>query len=130
MVDSLFRSWKSAALLAVGVSTLAAAFFADGGGHESFEESAAQIIRNAASWGWDIGTPVAEGQLKIVSRYPERMGLEDLLVSVKREVEEVEPSRLALDGLSATFRYSWLHQDGAAQTGTQLRAYLNYAVRF
>lgn len=43
MVDSLFRSWKSAALLAVGVSTLAAAFFADGGGHESFEESAAQI---------------------------------------------------------------------------------------
>ena len=43
MVDSLFRSWKAAALLAVGVSTLAAAFFADGGGHESFEESAAQI---------------------------------------------------------------------------------------
>ena len=67
----------------------------------SFEESAAQIIRNAASWGWDIGTPVAEGRLKIVSRYPERMGLEDLLVSVKREVEEIEPSRLALDGLSA-----------------------------
>lgn len=43
MVDSLFRSWKAAALLAVGISTLAAAFFADGGGHESFEESAAQI---------------------------------------------------------------------------------------
>jgi len=35
-----------------------------------------------------------------------------------------------LEGLSATFRYSWLHQDGAAQTGTQLRAYVNYAVRF
>ncbi len=35
-----------------------------------------------------------------------------------------------LAGLSATFRYSWLRQDGAAQTGTQLRAYLNYAVRF
>lgn len=35
-----------------------------------------------------------------------------------------------LEGLSATFRYSWLHQDGAAQTATQLRAYLNYAVRF
>jgi hypothetical protein len=35
-----------------------------------------------------------------------------------------------LEGLSATFRYSWLHEDGAQQTGTQLRAYLNYAVRF
>ena len=35
-----------------------------------------------------------------------------------------------LEGLSATVRYSWLHQDGAAQTATQLRAYLNYAVRF
>ena len=35
-----------------------------------------------------------------------------------------------LEGLVATFRYSWLRQDGAAQTGTQLRAYLNYAVKF
>lgn len=35
-----------------------------------------------------------------------------------------------LEGFSATFRYSWLDQDGAAQTGTQLRAYVNYAARF
>jgi hypothetical protein len=35
-----------------------------------------------------------------------------------------------LDGLVATIRYSWLRQDQAPQTGTQLRAYLNYAVRF
>ena len=35
-----------------------------------------------------------------------------------------------LDGLVATFRYSWLHQDGSPQTATQLRAYINYAVRF
>jgi hypothetical protein len=35
-----------------------------------------------------------------------------------------------LEGLVATFRYSWLHQDGSPQTQTQLRAYLNYAVRF
>lgn len=43
MVESLFRNWKSAALLAVGISTLAAAFFAEGGGHESLEQSAEQI---------------------------------------------------------------------------------------
>ena len=35
-----------------------------------------------------------------------------------------------LEGLVATFRYSWLRQDGSPQTATQLRAYLNYAIRF
>lgn len=35
-----------------------------------------------------------------------------------------------LAGFTAAFRYSWLTQDGAAQTGTQLRAYLNYVVPF
>lgn len=40
------------------------------------------------------------------------------------------PKDSLLDGLIATLRYSWLRQDGAAQTGTQLRAYLNYAMKF
>ncbi len=35
-----------------------------------------------------------------------------------------------LEGLVATLRYSWLHQDGSPQTAPQLRAYINYAVRF
>jgi len=35
-----------------------------------------------------------------------------------------------LEGLVATVRYSWLHQDGSPQTATQLRAYINYPVRF
>jgi hypothetical protein len=35
-----------------------------------------------------------------------------------------------LEGLVATFRYSWLREDGQPQTQTQLRAILNYAVRF
>jgi hypothetical protein len=35
-----------------------------------------------------------------------------------------------LEGLVATFRYAWLQQDGSPQTQTQLRAILNYAVRF
>ena len=45
-------------------------------------------------------------------------------------VDYAFPKGSVLEGLSATFRYSWLRQDGAQQTGTQLRAYLNYAVRF
>jgi outer membrane porin, OprD family len=35
-----------------------------------------------------------------------------------------------LEGLVATFRYAWTHQDGAPQNGNQLRAYINYAVPF
>jgi hypothetical protein len=34
------------------------------------------------------------------------------------------------EGLVATFRYSWLHQDGSPQIQTDLRAILNYSVRF
>jgi len=34
------------------------------------------------------------------------------------------------EGLVATFRYSWLHEQGALQTQTDLRAILNYVVRF
>jgi len=45
-------------------------------------------------------------------------------------VDYAFPKGSVLEGFSATFRYSWLDQDGAAQTGTQLRAYVNYAVRF
>lgn len=45
-------------------------------------------------------------------------------------VDWAAPKGSLLGGLVATFRYSWLHQDGAPQTGRQLRAYLNYAVRF
>jgi hypothetical protein len=36
----------------------------------------------------------------------------------------------ALAGLSTALRYSWLHQAGALQSGTQLRFYVNYDVKF
>jgi hypothetical protein len=39
------------------------------------------------------------------------------------------PATHVLHGLSATFRYSWLRQDGSP-TATQLRAYINYEVPF
>lgn len=50
MYQTLFRSWKFAALWAIGISACIAAFFADGGGHEQFEESA-QVIRDKRSGG-------------------------------------------------------------------------------
>jgi len=35
-----------------------------------------------------------------------------------------------LEGLVATARYAWLHQDGSPQTAPQLRLYINYVARF
>jgi circadian clock protein KaiC len=66
----------------------------------SFEESRPQILRNAASWGVDFGDAESEGMLAIDSRYPERMGLEDLLVEMRYKIEEFRPVRLVIDSLS------------------------------
>ena len=40
------------------------------------------------------------------------------------------PKGSAAAGLSGAIRYSWLREDGTPQTGTQLRVYVNYDVRF
>jgi circadian clock protein KaiC len=67
----------------------------------SFEESRWQLERNAAAWGMDLHTPIRDGQLRLISRYPARLGLEDLLVEIKRTVEEFQPIRLVLDSMTA-----------------------------
>jgi circadian clock protein KaiC len=88
---TLMGAQFSAAGLAAGERTL----------FLSFEESRRQLERNAKSWGMDLETPGREGQLRIVSRYPERLGLEDLLVDIKHDVEEFEPRRLVIDSMTA-----------------------------
>ncbi|MBJ7328406.1 MAG: circadian clock protein KaiC [Solirubrobacteraceae bacterium] len=67
----------------------------------SFEESEWQLERNANAWGMDLSTPKATGQLQLVSRYPARLGLEDLLVEIKHTVESFSPTRLVLDSMTA-----------------------------
>jgi circadian clock protein KaiC len=67
----------------------------------SFEESPWQLERNARSWGMDLETAQREDRLRIVSRYPERLGLEDLLVEIKHDVEEFGPQRLVIDSMTA-----------------------------
>jgi circadian clock protein KaiC len=70
----------------------------------SFEESRPQILRNAASWGVNFGDAERDSRLRIESRYPERTGLEDLLVEMRHQVEEFKPVRLAIDSLSVLDR--------------------------
>jgi len=48
----------------------------------------------------------AEGRLKVVCAYPEITGLEEHLIQMKRAIEEFNPSRIAVDSLSALERSS------------------------
>lgn len=72
----------------------------------TFDESSAQVARNAASWGLDLEGPEHDSTLQIVARYPERLSLEDLLIEIDREILERQPERIAIDSLSVLDRVS------------------------
>jgi circadian clock protein KaiC len=94
----------------VGKSLLTATFLKAGidAGEQvlmfSFEESPAEIVRNAASVGLDLRDGHADGRLRIAARYPERLTLEDLLAQLKSDIERYKPTRIGLDSLSALSR--------------------------
>ncbi|MGF1569383.1 MAG: circadian clock protein KaiC [Nodosilinea sp.] len=70
----------------------------------AYEESRAQLSRNAYSWGIDFEAMEQQGLLKIICAYPESAGLEDHLQIIKTEISEFKPSRVAIDSLSALDR--------------------------
>ncbi|MDI9635763.1 circadian clock protein KaiC [Oscillatoria amoena NRMC-F 0135] len=70
----------------------------------AYEESRAQLFRNAYSWGIDFEDLESQGLLKILCAYPESAGLEDHLQIIKSEINEFKPSRIAIDSLSALAR--------------------------
>ncbi len=70
----------------------------------AYEESRAQLSRNASSWGVDFEELEHQGLLKILCTYPESAGLEDHLQTIKSEIAEFKPARIAIDSLSALAR--------------------------
>jgi circadian clock protein KaiC len=70
----------------------------------AYEESRAQLSRNASSWGIDFEELEQQGLLKIICAYPESAGLEDHLQIIKSEIAEFKPARIAIDSLSALAR--------------------------
>ncbi len=70
----------------------------------AYEESRAQLSRNAFSWGIDLEEMEKQGLLKILCAYPESSGLEDHLQIIKSEIAEFKPSRISIDSLSALAR--------------------------
>lgn len=70
----------------------------------AYEESRAQLSRNAFSWGIDLEDMEQKGLLKILCAYPESAGLEDHLQMIKSEIAEFKPARISIDSLSALAR--------------------------
>jgi circadian clock protein KaiC len=70
----------------------------------AYEESRAQLSRNASSWGIEFEDLEGQGLLKIICAYPESAGLEEHLQIIKSELSEFKPSRIAIDSLSALAR--------------------------
>ncbi len=70
----------------------------------AYEESRAQLSRNASSWGIDFEELELKGLLKIICAYPESAGLEDHLQIIKSEIADFKPARIAIDSLSALAR--------------------------
>ncbi len=70
----------------------------------AYEESRAQLSRNASSWGIDFEEMERRGLLKLLCTYPESAGLEDHLQMIKSEITEFKPARVAIDSLSALAR--------------------------
>ena len=75
--------------------------------HYCFEDSKERLLRHAEAISLG-GLRAAEqsGQLSIVARYPERLGLEDLLIEMREAVAASQPRRLVIDSLSVLDRVS------------------------
>ena len=66
-----------------------------------FEEPRPILLRNFAQIGMPMEELVRNGTLQVLCRYPEAMGLEDLLVSLRTGLEESQPSLIVLDSISS-----------------------------
>ncbi len=107
--------FKDSIILATGATgtgkTLLVSKFIQEGCHQgeraiifAYEESRAQLSRNANSWGVSFEEMERRGLLKLLCSYPESAGLEDHLQIIKSEIEEFKPARIAIDSLSALAR--------------------------
>ncbi|UIN36547.1 MULTISPECIES: circadian clock protein KaiC [Methylobacterium] len=66
-----------------------------------FEESGAQIIRNARSIGLDLAAHVASGRLRFEAARPSLFGLETHLARMHRDLDQFRPDVVVLDPISA-----------------------------
>jgi circadian clock protein KaiC len=93
-----------------GKTLMAATFAAEACKHSerilliAYEESKEELLRDARAWGMDFLEWENQGFLKIICQYPEKMGLEEHLLTIRREIAAFKPQRLVLDSISALER--------------------------
>jgi circadian clock protein KaiC len=66
-----------------------------------FEETRPILLRNYREIGMPMESYIESGDLQVVCRYPEATSLEDLLVDLRRGLEEFKPSLIVLDSISS-----------------------------
>ncbi|WNG45164.1 circadian clock protein KaiC [Archangium minus] len=66
-----------------------------------FEETRGILLRNFASLGLPLDEFVKKGNLRIECSYPEATSPEDLLVELRRSLDEFKPSLIVLDSISS-----------------------------
>jgi circadian clock protein KaiC len=66
-----------------------------------FEETRPILLRNYGEIGMPMDPFIESGHLKVICRYPEATSLEDLLVDLRRGLEELKPSLVVLDSISS-----------------------------
>ena len=66
-----------------------------------FEEPRSILLGNYETIGMSMDEFVRAGNLRVDCRYPEALGLEDLLVSIRSGIEEFDPALVVLDSISS-----------------------------
>ncbi|ARV58962.1 circadian clock protein KaiC [Nostocales cyanobacterium HT-58-2] len=67
----------------------------------AFEENREMIFRNAFGWSVDFRQMERDEKLRVVCRYPEANTIEQHLIKMQEIIEEFQPTRIAVDSLSA-----------------------------
>ncbi|WP_192707809.1 circadian clock protein KaiC [Methylobacterium sp. OAE515] len=67
----------------------------------AFEESSAQIVRNARSIGLDLAGHIASGLLRFEAARPSLFGLETHLARMHRDLDQFRPDVVVIDPISA-----------------------------
>jgi circadian clock protein KaiC len=69
--------------------------------YHGFEEPQPMLMRNFDRIGLPMEDLYKSGLLRVICRYPESTGLEDLLVMLRDGIEEFQPSLVVLDSISS-----------------------------
>lgn len=84
-----------------GMYVRAGAQRSEGIAYYGFEEPRGVLMRNFKALGIDLEAHARSGRVRIRCRYPEATSAEDLLIEMRKDLSEHEPSLVVVDSISA-----------------------------